>query len=370
MSQNMPKVLLPGKFTKTDLANLKSKAIEVIDLYRHQLKELYITQFPSERDNLQKLEDFINSRGCSELDGSWVYYPWQKKVLHCVGPDDLFLLRTNRNKNIINAEEQNKLAGSVVGIAGMSVGAGIAVSLAYGGISRHMKIADFDELDTTNLNRLREGLLSVGKKKVALAAQHIYELDPFLTVEQFDSGINGQNIDQFFGNPKADLVIDEIDDFKVKVQLRLHAKKHRIPLLMFTSLGDNILVDVERYDVDYKTKPFNGIVGDLDADILSREITPEVIKQLSVKLVGANYIPTRALGSVAEMGKSLVGRPQLYSTIAVDGGLASYLVRQVILNSQPLSGRYYVEFAKLFNLPNLDLESTPERTEIFKKMST
>ena len=317
----------------------------------------------------QQLEDLQSIHYTNNAQEAWVYYPWHKKLLHCVDADALFALRTNRNKLLITEEEQQQLRSAVIGVAGMSVGSGIAIGAVYSGISDTIKVADRDTLDTSNLNRLRESLLAVGKDKVALAAQHIYEINPFANVLTFEQGVTMDTLDDFFDNPKLSVVVDEIDDFKMKVQLRLMAKNRKVPLLMFTSLGDNILVDVERYDIDPNLQIFNGLLGDVPSDVLANpDIGPDDIRRYSVQLVGQQYIPTRALESLTKMGTELVGRPQLYSTIAIDGGLAAYTIRQIVLANEPISGRYFVSFSDLVQIQNDGLEVTPERQEILKRL--
>jgi tRNA threonylcarbamoyladenosine dehydratase len=363
-------ILKPGEFSQSDVDKLKEGAIEIVDIYESQLSELFKIQNHHLGSKGSEQQQFGTDNEKSDVYGTWVFYPWNKTLLHCVGKEELFSLRTNRNKNLISAEEQEKLKNAVIGVAGMSVGAGIATALAYSGISETIKIADFDELDTSNLNRLRESLLSVGQKKSTLARRHILELDPFIDVREFSDGINEENIRQFFTQPKLDVVVDEVDDFKMKVRLRHEAKKQRIPLLMFTSLGDNILVDVERYDTDANLQPFNGAIGDASERILKNNtVTNEDIKKYSVQIVGAEFIPTRALESVAKMGKSLVGRPQLYSTIATDGGLAAFIIRKIILGGSLNSGRYFIKFTDLFGLMEDDFEMNDSRQAIIKAFS-
>ena len=363
-----PKILLPNKYNADDLAELRELADgQVIDIVERQLKELFKIQNPAKQANDNPLNQFIAS--FDRQNTAWVFYPWSKKLLNCLGPDDLIELRTNRNKQLVDHEEQQKLYDSIVGIAGMSVGAGIAAGLAYSGISRKIKIADHDELDTSNLNRLREPLLSVGKPKAELAGRHIYELDPFADIHVFGEGVNMDNIDDFFDSPKLDVIVDEIDDFKIKVQLRIHAKKYKVPLVMFTSLGDNILVDVERYDTDENQRMFNGLLSeDQEQAILSQEITKNDEKRYAVQLVGAEYVPTKALKSVLQINTELVGRPQLYSTIAVDGGLAAYLIRNILLGRPVKAGRYFIKFDDLFDIPTDEFSDNTEREEILRKI--
>jgi molybdopterin/thiamine biosynthesis adenylyltransferase len=356
-----PIVLEPGKFDASDLEHLKvtNKIWRINDIYEQQLQELAEITHPS---NNQAQEAFIADKPKDNLSSTWVYYPWSGILLRCVGPDDLFKLRTNRNQNIISSYEQTKLADNVVGVAGMSVGSGMALSCVYSGMSNTIKLADFDSLETANLNRLRESLINIGEHKAILTARHVYELNPFANVTVFDQGLNDKNIDAFFNKPAVNIVVDEIDDFKMKVQLRLKAKENKVPLLMFTSLGDNILVDVERYDIDPNLTIFNGAIGDIPQEILSKDtLSIEDIKRYSVQLVGQEYVPTKALASLSEIGKTLVGRPQLYSTIAVDGGLAAYLIKAILLGEKVTSGRYFIKFAELFGMSSGDLLDDGEK---------
>ncbi len=159
-----------------------------------------------------------------EIGEEIIYFPWNNTLLRCVSREHLFILRTARNKLLINESEQTKLAEAVIGVAGMSVGAGIAIGAVYSGMSNRIKIADNDTLETSNLNRLRESLLNVGQPKARLAAQQIYEINPFSEVDLYEEGLNEANIATFFNNPKLAVVVDEIDDFKMKVRLRIELK--------------------------------------------------------------------------------------------------------------------------------------------------
>lgn len=364
-----PHVLSPDDTNNGELERLKERALKIVDIYEIQLKELYEITYPGDTAH-GNFEDFQNTKGAGDEAGSWVYYPWNGVLMHCVNEEDLFAIRTNRNKELINAEEQAILRNAVVGVAGMSVGAGMAVALAYSGISRHIKLADFDMLSTANLNRLREPLYSVGQPKVVLTAQRILELDPFSRVDVYEHGLKDVDLDRFFAEPDIDVIIDEIDDFKMKIQLRVKAKEKRIPLLMFTSLGDNILIDIERYDIDEDLVIFNNQLGTLTEEILAKkEISDEDAKRYAVQLVGQEYVPTRAMASLLEIGNTLVGRPQLYGTIAVDGGLSAYVVRQLLAGDGGLrSGRYFISFSDFFGLGRSDLEVTPERESVLNKI--
>jgi len=365
---NKPTLLYPGKFTIDDLNQLRqgNKIWQEVTIYDSQVVELAEINFPGDEAARQK---FIDDCPDGELAGSWIYYPWSGLLLHCVDDASLFRLRTNRNQHIISAEEQQKLAASTIAVAGMSVGSGIALACVYSGMSSTVKIADFDVLETANLNRLREKLTNIGQPKVILAAEQIYELNPYADVQAFPDGITADTIDAFFSDPAPSVVVDEIDDFSMKVQLRLHAKQRQIPLLMLTSLGDNILIDVERYDLQADLQIFNGALGDLPAEILQQsEFTPDQVKRYAVQLVGQQLVPTKAIASLLDIGTSLVGRPQLYSTIGVDAGLAAYVIRSIMLGEPVMSGRYFVKFAELIGMPSADLDDGLGRQEILSQL--
>lgn len=354
-------IILAGSYTHEDLDDFRTlhNVWKTVDIYGQQLHELAEIGHKTADENVTT---------DMNLEGAWVYYPWSGVLLHCVDGERLFALRTNRNQNLITKDEQERLASSTVAVAGMSVGSGIALACVYSGISTTIKIADFDTLETANLNRLREGLPSVGQSKTALAAQHIYEIDPFADVQEL-SGVTSDNISAFFQNPDTAVVVDEIDDFKMKIQLRLKAKSLHVPLLMFTSLGDNILVDIERYDLDPDQEIFNGTLGKLPDEIMQAgDISPEDTRRYAVRLVGQEYVPTKAMASLLEMGKTLVGRPQLYSTIAVDGGLAAYVIKNIVLGVPLNSGRYFIKFAELFGMSSDDLGDSPERRDAVRQL--
>src|SRR3989344_5212951 len=154
---------------------------KIIDLYDEQLKELFEITFPNltgMEEYESKLKYFIKTKYQigGRTSGSWVYFPWNSKLVHTVNKNDLYRLRTNRNRNLITSKEQEKLKCFVVGVIGLSVGSNIASSLVYQGLSSNrLKLAEFDTLETTNLNRIRAGISDIGRKKIDVLAQQIYE---------------------------------------------------------------------------------------------------------------------------------------------------------------------------------------------------
>lgn len=347
---NKPTIITEDDYQANALEEIRENEPEEIELHKEQLVELFEISEPSDAKNKTKLAAFMKDVGTGEDKGSWVYFPWSNKLIHMVNEDDFFALRTNRNKNLITDKEQSLLRATSIGIAGMSVGEGIAIGCIQSGMSNSIKIADFDVVDTTNMNRLQIGVQDLYKEKTTLAARRLYEANPFVDVITYDKGLSEANIDEFFNKTtKIDLVVDEIDDFKMKILIRIKAKEEKIPLIMMTSIGDNMLIDIERYDIDETVKPFLGRADEAVEKILSSsEITIEDMKRYSIELVEKKHIPIRAFESVQEIGKTLSGRPQLFSTVAVSGGVATMVIREIILGNITVnSGRYFVNLNQL-----------------------
>src|SRR5258708_9015345 len=165
------------------------------------------------------------------MQGNWVYYPWLATLVHLIEDVDFQRVRTARNRNLINEEEQKKFYNSVVGVGCLSVGNSVTLAIVLQGGAKHLRLADFDALALTNLNRIRGGVESLGLKKVEMTARQIYALNPYAEIEIFPDGLNPNNIEKFFsGPPKLDIVIDELDNIAVKYLIREQAKKYGVPV--------------------------------------------------------------------------------------------------------------------------------------------
>src|SRR5262249_32643522 len=154
-----------------------------------------------------------------------------------------------------------------IGIVGLSVGQSVALTMALEGVGGAFRLADFDTLGLSNLNRLRAGVHDLGINKAILAARQLFELDPYLDVQIFPEGITDANLEAFFtvGGP-LDLLVEECDDLYAKVRLREEARRRRIPVVMDTS--DRGMIDVERFDREPGRPLFHALAGPIRADQL------------------------------------------------------------------------------------------------------
>jgi hypothetical protein len=369
-----PIILFEGDYDAAALADLrKYPTWQMADILERQLADVFEITHPGlarapEFEARQR--EFVRERLGThpELVGDWIYLPWSGALLHGVGQKEQFALRTNRNRHLITTEEQDRLASAKVAIAGLSVGGGIAVGLVYAGIAGRMCLADFDVLETPNLNRVRARLADIGAPKAEVVARQIWDVDPYAQLTVFPKGITVADLSAFFGaDDPANVVLDEIDDFEMKVRIRHEAKRRRIPVLMLTGLGDSVLLDVERYDLEPELSIFNGLIGQVEDEILSGKMSPADMKRYAAQIVGIDNVPTRAIQSLLDMGSKLVGRPQLGGTVTMESGFAAFAIRQLVLGAPLASGRYRLDLNQVAQLPS-ECEDGPDRQNAIRQL--
>ena len=116
-----------------------------------------------------------------------------------LGPQGFRAVRLDRNRNNITTREQARLGALRIGVAGLSVGHVIAHTLAAQGLCGQLRLADFDHLELSNLNRVPATVFDLGLNKADVAARRIAELDPYLPVEVLASGFaDGAGAHVFF----------------------------------------------------------------------------------------------------------------------------------------------------------------------------
>jgi len=293
----------------------------------------------------------------SEEIGVWVYYPWNDKVVHLLNEQDFAVVRTNRNKYKITDAEQTLLSQKKIGVMGLSVGQSVSLTLAMERGFGELRIADFDELDLSNINRIRTGVFNIGIKKTVIVAREIAEIDPFLNVVCFEEGITAANLDTFLqGNGKLDLLIDECDSFDIKINARKKAKELGIPVLMEGS--DRGTIDIERFDLEPNRPVLHGMVEHLDMDKFKDLTTMDDRIPYITAVTGVETLSPRMKASAIEIMATISTWPQLASAVTYGGGITADLSRKILLNNLRVSGRFFIDMDELISDPK------PESNEI------
>lgn len=318
------------------------------DEIERQVDELARCHYPagweSEAQRQVVIQDLIAGTSFDEY-GVWVYYPWRRTLVHLLDKDEFVEVRTNRNQLKITAAERDILEQKKVGIVGLSVGQSIALTMAMERTCGTLRLADFDELDLSNLNRLRTAVFNLAVPKVIIAAREIAEIDPYLTVEIFPAGLNNENYHSFLrNNGQIDLLVEVCDSFEVKLESRFNARALHIPVVMDTN--DRGMLDVERFDLEPERLIFHGLIGDLTSTELKNLSEDEKLQYL-MKIVNAQELSVRMKNSIPQIKRTLISWPQLASEVVFGGALTTNVCRKILLGEQVFSGRYYLDMDSL-----------------------
>lgn len=324
--------------------------ISLFDVLQGQLEELIRSRYPGRNFNKKELRKLTKvSLGNHSLDeyGVWVYYPWSFRLVHILDKEEFIELRTNRNQYKITIEERAVLAKQKIGIIGLSVGKAIAITMALERVFGEIRLADFDVLELSNLNRIQSGIHNLGLSKVINAAREIKEIDPFLKVTCYAEGINEANLDDFLTKGgKLNILLDECDGLDMKILCRQKARELKIPVVMDTS--DRGMIDVERFDLETDRPILHGLIDHLDVTKIKGLTNEEKIPYI-LPMVGMDKISTRLKASMLEVEQSISTWPQLASAVTMGGGMTTDVCRRIALNHFRSSGRYYVDLEELIS---------------------
>lgn len=333
----------------------------VFDEMWDQLKELVKISNPSrllrDEDYQELIPKHVGDTPMEEY-GVWVYYPWNKKLIHLLDEKEFVQVRTSRNQYKITAEEQQALSSKKIGVIGLSVGQSVSLSMAMERSFGEIRLADFDVLELTNFNRIRTPLYNLGIKKVIAVAREIAEIDPYLKVTIFEDGLTEENIEAFcMEGGKLDALIDECDGVDIKVLCRVKARELQIPVLMEAS--DRCTIDVERFDLEPDRSILHGFIDHLDISKLKDLKTNEEKIPYLAPMVGVDTMSARLKASALEVGNTITTWPQLASAVIMGGGAVADIWRRIALDQYHESGRYFIDMDELVG----DKKKAPEAIE-------
>ena len=328
----------------TDGIAVPTGIADVLDPTREQdarrLEELradptveFVDSWATQHASLERLRPPLDGEVLAESP-RFVHYPWRRAVVKILGPRSFRRLRLDRNRNLITSEEQDRLGRLVVGVIGLSAGHVIAHTIAMQGLCGEMRLADFDDLDLSNLNRVPATLFDLDVNKTVVAARRIAELDPYLVVRTEPSGVDADNLDAFLDG--LDVVVEECDSLDVKVVIRHAARARELPVLMATS--DRGLVDVERFDLEPDRPVFHGLLGDVAPETLTGLSSEDKVPYV-LRLIEVSGLSARAAASLLEVGHAVATWPQVAGDVTLGAGPIAEAVRRIGLGESLSSGR-------------------------------
>jgi hypothetical protein len=296
----------------------------------------YIDLYPSieqEYRGLANVEDV-------KIGQRLVYLPWSNRLLRCTDPGVYHFVRTSRNRHKISALEQRVLHDQGIFCLGLSAGYAVVHALALEGTGRLFILNDFDDLSLSNLNRLGHGLGDIGKNKAELAAQRLWEIDPFLDIRVIPRKLNAVELETVLASSEITLVVEECDDFISKVRVREIARSKGLPVFMETS--DRGTVDVERFDLEPQRPILHGLLDGLTSDQLERA-TKRERTNLALRVIGLEGVSARTAASLLEYDHSVTSWPQLAADVIGGGANLAMVIRKHLLGTLSASGRLRID---------------------------
>lgn len=199
-------------------------------------------------------------------------------------------------------------------------------------------------------------------------SRKVWEIDPYIEVEAYNDGLSEENLAEIL-KYKVDVIVDEMDDLRMKVILREAAKNKQIPVVMAADDGDDALLEVERYDLRSDLQPFGGripedILGRIKAGGIPRA---ELGMMIGRYFVGPEHVPLRMYESLIEVGKTLPSWPQLGSAAALSGISIAFVIKKILLGQKVKDGRTLVSLDEKLDLERLD-EQHQQKLQRFQKM--
>jgi len=199
-----------------------------------------------------------------------------------------------RNFPALSAAEQLRLFQSRVLIVGLGgLGGFQAVLLARLGVG-HLVLADGDVFALSNLNRqLFATERTLGFNKALVAAQHLKEIHPALTVEPIDQFLGPQNLPYYL--TRVQVALDGLDNLNSRRELFAAAQAAGVPLVhgavhgLFGQVATVLPQDGDSFQKIYAAAGAEG--------------PPEVL---------APVVSLIASLQVQEAGRLLLGRPPAY----------------------------------------------------------
>lgn len=199
----------------------------------------------SRDDQLRSLRELHPVPDAALLDEptQWAYYPWRRTIVGVLGPRGYRAVRLADYRNLITTREQGHLCELRIGVAGLAVGHAITHTLALQGLCGELRLADFDQRETSDHNGVPASIFDVAVDPAIVAARRIAELDPYVRLSVIPGSATSRTVNALLDD--LDLVVEQCDSPNVKAMIREAARQRRLPVL--TSYSDSGLIDVAHF---------------------------------------------------------------------------------------------------------------------------
>lgn len=182
----------------------------------------------------------------------------------------------SRTEMLIGKEAVDRLKSKRVIVFGIGgVGGYVCEALARTGVGQ-IDIVDNDAVSLSNINRQIIALHStVGKPKVLAMKERIFDINPQIKVQEFNTFFEPENSNEFDFS-RYDYVVDAIDSVKGKIELAVMCEKAGTPIISSMGAGNKLDPCAFKVSDIYKTS-----VCPL-ARVMRTELKKRGIKKLKV----------------------------------------------------------------------------------------
>ncbi len=314
------------------LSFCRGRQIGVRDAIDRQLADLAAVKYPSAgaAEERERFVATVAATGERVAYGTWMFFPWESRIVHLLDRDDYYEVITNRNHDKITRTEQAALRTKCVGVIGLSVGGEAAVTIAQEHLCATLVIGDLDRLDLSNLNRLNAGCDELGVMKTTIVARRVAKIDPYLRVVTFPEGVQSDNIASFVEG--LDLLVDECDSLTLKRDIRLEARRRKLNIVY---AGDERgFLSIEPHAYAGGLAAFHG--RDIDQDKPKEHYASplDFMRALANWLGGWSALSARSRASLERVGQDLCGYPQLASEARFAAGQLGHVARRLLLGER------------------------------------
>ena len=201
-----------------------------------------------------------------------------------------------RLQAIYDESKLEKLSHAKVAVIGLGgVGSYCVAALVRSGIE-NITIADFDNVEASNINRqLFANEKTIGMKKVDVAKTYLEDINSQAKINTIDTKIDASNVQNF---EAMDFIVDAIDDVKAKIAIAKYCQENSIPIVscMGTAMKKDAtklqFADIYETSVCPLCKSFRKeakLAGINKLDVLYS--TETALKSLTGDLGSTSYLP-------------------------------------------------------------------------------
>lgn len=175
------------------------------------------------------------------------------------GKADAYNERTLRNRFWVGGDiGQQRIRNLKLSVAGLGgIGGAIAEALVRLGVG-HLRIADLDRIEKTNINRqVMAKKATLGQNKAEAMAAALRDIADDYELVVYNDGVHAGMVEEFVEG--VDAIVDEIDVFALDQKVRLHRAARERGLALYTAYAVGLGVHFYKFQGnDYTLEDFLG----------------------------------------------------------------------------------------------------------------